>query len=59
MKVEVVREFNDLKEGVGRKVGEQFVCSKDRFAQINSTEFGAMVRPVPEDKDPEDKAPEE
>lgn len=36
MKVKVVRgPFIDYKEEVERNVGEEFICSKERFEQIN------------------------
>lgn len=36
MKVKVIKgPFIDYKEEVERNVGEEFICSKERFEQIN------------------------
>jgi len=55
--VRVLREFNDEREGVLRKVGDLFSCSEDRLAEINSAGFGKMVEAVPQ-KEPEENAEE-
>ncbi|WP_425539440.1 hypothetical protein [Microaceticoccus formicicus] len=34
MKVKALIEFNDYKENVTRKIGEEFVVSKERLAEI-------------------------
>lgn len=44
----VLREFNDEREGVLRKVGDLFTCSEDRLAEINSAGFGRMAEAVEE-----------
>ena len=54
--VKVIREFNDEREGVLRKVGDLFTCSEDRLAEINSAGFGSMVEAVP-DEVPAEEAP--
>lgn len=37
MKVEALIEFNDYKENVTRRIGEEFVISKERFDEITLT----------------------
>ena len=34
MKAKTLVRFNDRKEGVTREVGEEFTCTKARFAEI-------------------------
>lgn len=36
VKVSVLRDFFDLKERVGRKAGEVFACSEERYGEISS-----------------------
>lgn len=46
MKARVLRPFIDKKEGVVRSVGDTFVLSAKRYAEINATSFGALVDEV-------------
>lgn len=48
--VTVVREFNDEREGVLRKVEDIFSCSEDRLAEINGAGYGVMVEEAPKPK---------
>lgn len=50
MKVKAIRKFNDKKEGVLREVGDTFIVNKNRFQEINSTQYGKLVEEVEEDK---------
>lgn len=50
MKVLVVKEFRDNKEGVVRKKGDTFSCTKERFEEINNTKFGKLVKEIEEEK---------
>lgn len=43
MKAKVLKPFVDKKEGVTRKLGDIFTLSAERFEEINSTKFGALV----------------
>lgn len=36
VKVSVLRDFFDLKERVGRKAGEVFACSEERYGEISA-----------------------
>lgn len=46
MKVEVLRNFKDLKENKFREVNEVFEATKERVEEINSTPHGALVEEV-------------
>lgn len=48
MRVRAVVEFRDLKEGKLRRVGDEFVCSKARFAEI--LKVGPFVEEVKAEK---------
>lgn len=48
MKVLVIKEFMDKKENTLRKVNEEFIASKERVEEINSTSFGVLVKEVEE-----------
>lgn len=48
MKVKTLVKFRDLKEGVTREIGEEFVCSKARFAEI--LKVGPFVEEVKAEK---------
>lgn len=49
MKARVLKPFIDSKEGVTRNRGDTFVLSKERYEEINSTKFGALVKAVTEE----------
>jgi hypothetical protein len=52
MRVKVVREFIDLKNNKKkRKVGEILEVTQDRFKELNSTSFGALVDELEETKE--------
>lgn len=46
MKAKVLRKFKDKKDKKLREVGEEFVVSKERFEEINSTKYGKLVEEV-------------
>ena len=48
MKVRTLVRFNDLKEGVTREVGDEFTCTKARFAEIRKV--GPFVEEVKAEK---------
>lgn len=48
MKAIAKSKFNDLKEGVLRKPGDAFVCSRERFEEINSAGYGKLAEEVKE-----------
>lgn len=48
MKVRTLVRFNDKKEGVTREVGDEFVVSKARFAEI--VKVGSFVEEVKAEK---------
>lgn len=50
MKVKAKQAFRDKKEKVNRKLNEEFIVSKERFEEINSTKHGKIVEEVPENK---------
>lgn len=50
MKAKALKPFIDGKEGVTRKPGDTFALSKERYEEINSTRFGALVAEVVEAK---------
>ncbi len=37
MKVKTLKKFRDLKDNVIREEGDLFICSKERFEEINKT----------------------
>lgn len=49
MKVLVIKPFVDKKEGVTRQSGDTFISTRERFDEINSTDFGVLVREVKEE----------
>lgn len=59
MKVKALVNFKDNKENVRRKAGEEFIVSKDRFAEINEVaskyKLKAIVEEVEEKAKKEDK----
>lgn len=54
MKVRVVRgPFDDYKEKIRRNIGDEFICSKERFQEINrvlksKTKKGPWIEEVKE-----------
>ena len=46
----IVSSFRDKKEKVTRKLNEEFIVSKERFKEINSTKYGKLVEEVKEKK---------
>ncbi len=46
MKVIAILPFDDLQEGVSREAGDSFEVTEERFEEINSTEFGQLVKPA-------------
>lgn len=44
MVVECVRAFLDLEAGEFRDVGDRFSVSADRYAEINGTKYGTLVK---------------
>ena len=54
MKARVLRDFNDLKEGVVRRKGEVFECSEERFEQINGSRHGILAEKVRKPKKTEE-----
>lgn len=46
MKVKTLIAFNDLKEKKYRKVGEEFICSKQRFQEIMNAHKEPLVEEV-------------
>lgn len=72
MKVKTLIGFKDQKEGVDRRVGEEFEVSAERFKELAKTRFGKLVEEVKEKTggktvkeanteaaNPEDKKPED
>jgi len=49
MQVKAIKPFIDKEEGVTRKPGDTFTLSKERYKEINSTKFGALVKAVAEE----------
>lgn len=54
MRARVLRDFNDLKEGVVRRKGDVFEVDEERFAQINATKHGKLVEKAPKAKKTEE-----
>lgn len=50
MKVKTLVRFKDIKEKVTRVKDEEFVVTKERFKEINSTKHGELVEEVKEIK---------
>lgn len=48
MVVKAVKVFHDKKEGVTRNMGDTFTISEERYKELNSTQFGALVEKVAE-----------
>ena len=49
MKARVTTDFHDVVKDVDRRVGEVFICSKARFAEINDAGYGRLVEEVREE----------
>lgn len=49
MRAKVLKPFIDKKDGVIRNLGDTIVLSKERYEEINSTKFGALVEAVAEE----------
>lgn len=47
MKVTANRRFHDRQAGVYREPGDVFEVSRTRLAELNATEHGELVTPVP------------
>jgi hypothetical protein len=43
MEAKAIKLFRDKKEGVIRKAGDTFILTKERFDEINSTQYGILV----------------
>lgn len=50
MKAMALVKFKDLKENKIRNKGEEFILSKERFKEINSTKFGNLVKEIKEEE---------
>ncbi len=48
MKVEVLKRFRDVQAGMHREKGEVFETTAERFASLNSTKYGQLVRAISE-----------
>lgn len=46
MKAKTLKKFKDRKEGIVRKVGDQFEITKERFQEINGTKNGVLVEEI-------------
>lgn len=57
MKVKTIVRFNDLKEGVIREIGDEFIVSKERFEEI--LKVGEFVEAVPDPRKRTKKAASE
>ena len=53
MKAMAIIPFDDLVEGVSREPGDVFEVDEARFAEINGTEFGQLVKPAEPETKPE------
>jgi hypothetical protein len=49
MLVECIVGFRDLDAGILRDAGDRFEVSPERFAAINGTRYGQLVKEVPSD----------
>ena len=48
MLVRAIKLFGDKKEGVARKMGDTFTVSEERYKELRTTKFGALVEKVAE-----------
>lgn len=46
MLVECIRDFRDMAAGVMRQAGEQYDVDEERFAALNATRYGQLVKAV-------------
>lgn len=46
MIVQAIKEFRDLESGTLRKGGDRFEVTPERFAALNSSRYGELVREV-------------
>lgn len=53
MKVRVLIKFNDLKENIIRKIGDEFIVSESRYEEIKKA--GRFVEEVEEKKETPNK----
>lgn len=51
MNVVVITEFDDVKKGVRRYQGEEFVVSKERFDEINAVGMRRLNAPLVKEKE--------
>lgn len=51
MNVVVITEFDDVKKGVRRYPGEEFVVSKERFDEINAVGMRRLNAPLVKEKE--------
>ena len=49
MKVKVLKTFNDVKAGVTRYAGDEFECTRERFAYIAS-KLGGYIEEMKQEK---------
>ena len=60
MLVECIRDFKDMAAGVMRQAGEQYDVDEERFAALNATRYGQLVKAVEAEPEPEpEPEPEE
>ena len=58
MNVKTLYEFHDNLKGVRRKVGDEFVVSRERFAEINEAGMAQVGQPLVEMVPEEPRTPE-
>ena len=58
MNVVVITEFDDVKKGVRRYPGEEFVVSKERFDEINAVGMRKLNAPLVKEKEEPKPEPE-
>jgi len=46
MRAVTISQFDDRKAGLRRYVGDEFICSKARFEEINATGMKKVGRPL-------------
>ncbi len=46
MRVTVLLDFHDLAKGVDRKVGEEYVVTKERFDEVNAIGMAKVGSPI-------------
>ena len=46
MRAVTISQFDDVKAGLRRYVGDEFTCSKARFEEINETGMRKVGRPL-------------